>query len=229
MAERNTVTERIDQAHAAVDALTSLLAVRAREELAAAVAPASSLDAPVTGSHGDSSVERGVLVRLEHAGEYGQICDMLEWVGRKLARFHNRITPARTGNLCTTPGCERDGLTNWNGRCEKCGPWMAANPGFTPDEMVDTDDHGNIVGSLVADWNATLWRDCRCTLLCCPNGCGDLAPPGYPYSSRCGRRMTCQCGPECCPDGCTRQPAEGRTVSDRCRQKQYRASLTEAS
>jgi hypothetical protein len=224
----NTVTERIDQAHAACDALLSLLAVRAREELAAAVAPATSLDAPVTGSHADSSVERAVLVRLEHAGEYGQVCDMLEWVARKLTRFHNRITPARTGNCCETPGCLRDGLTNWNGRCEKCGPWMSANPGFTPDQMVDHDEEGNAIGSLVDDWNATIWRDCQCSLLCCPTGCGDLAPPGRPYSSRCSRRMTCQCDPDCCPDGCTLPPAEGRTEHETCRKRQYRERLRSA-
>lgn len=151
-------------------------------------------DMPAVSSSGKSDPTGQVAVIERREARADNIADDAGWLVAKIMEIVSRYEPKQTGK-CRTDGCIREGISIWDGRCEKCGPWMAANPGFRPDEMVD--EHGR---TLIDDWNSQAYRDCGCDdPTCCPNGCLERIPPSgsaprvrQPICDRCRKRQSRQ-------------------------------------
>lgn len=163
MSDRPTITERLDQARAQVDALMHLLSLRARHDHDGALLPGQDYEPRVGGTTGDTTTEKG-LERLGRAATYNKVAHTFEETVEKLSRVHDDITPSgktcrsaardmKTGRLVT---CERLAVTR--GFCAKC--WPHVRQGHPPD------------ATLIADWNSRLDRDCECEAPVCPH------PPG---------------------------------------------------
>lgn len=149
-------------------------------------------DMPTVSSSGKSDPTGQVAAVGQREQRAEQIKSDIGWVVGQIEEKVDRYEPKQTGN-CITEGCIREGISTWGGRCEKCGPWMYANPGWDPAEMVD-EETGR---SLVDDWNRTATRDCGCPDWCCaPGDCLDRIKPdgsaprtSEPVSDRCRKRM----------------------------------------
>lgn len=197
---------RIQQAQQRLTDLASLLAAHAREDLAGLVAPTASLEARISGSssweiEGDhvpaTGVERYALERTQTAPAASRIVRSFERAIRTLEQLYEDLHPQPSGP-CRTQGCQRDGLTNYDGRCVKCGPWMRRNPGFTPDQVHSLDEHKRPIPgrTLVDDWNDQRRRECFCKAWACDDH----------------------------TDGdCFRESKPGRNQCDTCRQRESRA------
>lgn len=148
-------------------------------------------DMPAVSSSGHSDPTSTVASHEHREDRAERIAGDIRFAVDKLEELIDRYEPKQTGD-CRTDGCIREGITTWDGYCEKCGPWRQANPGFDPADM--SDDNGR---SLVDDWNRTATRDCGCPDWCCPPGeCLDrIRPDGTaprtdrPISDRCRKRM----------------------------------------
>ena len=184
MADRPTLTSDLDQAHARIADVTALLNARARDDLAAAVAPSVNLEASVSGGGTTSSTEAG-LQSLRGARDYQTIVGKFRHVANVLEHLWAELNPQPTGERCPTTAVDRDGElvrcggeVTHQGRCWECHDFMK-RAGRNPE------------ASLLVEWNARRPKPCGCNQVCCPDGCQDMVPASSQrsVSERCKKRM----------------------------------------
>lgn len=150
-------------------------------------------DMPAISSSGKSDPTGQVAVIERREQRAQNIANEASWLASKLAEIVSRYEPKQTG-VCLTEGCIREGISVWDGRCEKCGPWIEHHQRRGLD--VDPADHNG----LVEDWNSQAYRDCGCEdPTCCPDGCLERIPPSgstprvrQPTCDRCRKRQSRQ-------------------------------------
>lgn len=149
-------------------------------------------DMPAVSSSGKSDPTGQVAVASRREQRADSIASDANWIADKLQDIVSRHKPKQTGP-CVTDGCIREGISRWDGRCAKCGPWIEHHRRRGLD-VDPTDQNG-----LVEDWNSQAYRDCGCTdPTCCPDGCLNRIEP----------------------DGTT--PRVPNPICDRCRKEQSR-------
>lgn len=142
----------------------------------------SRSDMPAISSSGRSDPTGTVAGFENRESDRDRIGKSIESQVEHLKRAAKRFQPRRTGP-CKTEGCAREGISSWEGRCEKCGPWIAdcrrrglgdldpANESWTWEEQGE--DGKTVVrkGSLVEHWNRSAPTFCECPVWCCPERC----------------------------------------------------------
>lgn len=122
-------------------------------------------DMPAVSSSGKSDPTGQVAVVERREARAEDIAGDAAWLASKLEEIIARHEPKQTGP-CQTEGCIREGISRWDGRCEKCGPWIEHH------RYRGLDDDPADQDGLVEQWNSQAYRDCGCEdPTCCPNGC----------------------------------------------------------